>query len=449
MPVVSVKLNEWESITRKDNPALAERNFDRDQGSRRLAEELTAQNQLDVLELASGLALRASSFVGRIRLGEIEVTVQPKIKDAPLLHLMRYAYGLRDLHFYGQAGYDTTLGSFQDLLVQQLAMEVQELMARGLHREYLSKTEELASPRGRIHFERYVQTVPNARASLPCNYHSRSEDVLLNQILLAGVSLGARLTSDPDLRFRLRQVSKNMGTTISELRLDVFKLREAWHAMDRRTRAYEPSLRLIELLFGANGASLDGHVVDLSLSGFLFDMNRFFQTLVLRFLGEQLPGFEVQDEQRLYGIFAYDPLKNPRSRKAAPPRPDFVILKDKKITSVLDAKYRDLWEAALPRDMLYQLVVYALGHSGTEQRAAIVYPTLRSDAREQSILVYEPVTGATRARVDLRPLNLLRLDELLNDKGSKSARLELQQIARNLAFGCPGSTSLMSRSLSA
>jgi hypothetical protein len=63
--------------------------------ARRLAEELTKTRRMAVLELASGLELRATSFVGRFLLGELTVTVQPKIPDAPLLSLFRYAYGLR------------------------------------------------------------------------------------------------------------------------------------------------------------------------------------------------------------------------------------------------------------------------------------------------------------------------------------------------------------------
>ena len=42
------------------------------------------------------------------------------------------------------------LGLFQDLLVAQLHAEVRELVARGLRRRYVARSEELASPRGRI-----------------------------------------------------------------------------------------------------------------------------------------------------------------------------------------------------------------------------------------------------------------------------------------------------------
>ena len=53
---------------------------------------------LEVQELRTGLSVRSTSFVGRVRLGEIEVTVVPKLRSETLLTLLRYAYGLRNLH---------------------------------------------------------------------------------------------------------------------------------------------------------------------------------------------------------------------------------------------------------------------------------------------------------------------------------------------------------------
>jgi len=257
----------------------------------------------------------------------------------------------------------------------------------------------------------------------------------VNQVLLAGVSLASALATDLDLRVRMQRFSKVLRLTVSPVDLDAPKLREAWLSLDRRTNAYESSLKLIELLMGSAGVSLSAESARLSLRSFLFDMNRFFQALLSRFLGEHLPNCEVHDEHSLKGMFAYDPLKNPQNRKAPTPRPDFVVTQGSRIAAVLDAKYRDLWDKALPPSMLYQLAIYALGHNRAERLAAIIYPTLNPQAAQQSITIQEAVKGAVQARVDLRPVNLLFLSELLQAGSGPEARRRKVQFARQLAFG--------------
>ena len=121
------------------------------------------------------------------------------------------------------------------------------------------------------------------------------------------------------------------------------------------------------------------------MRGFLFDMNRFFQTLIMRFLREHLSGVAVHDEYRLKGMFEYVQWQNPLARRAPTLRPDFVVMRGGKMLAVLDAKYRDLWENSLPREMLYQLALYALGRGGGERTSAILYPTVDEGACEQSI----------------------------------------------------------------
>ena len=162
-------------------------------------------------------------------------------------------------------------------------------------------------------------------------------------------------------------------------------------------------------------------------------MNRFFQMLVGRFLKDNLPELAVHSEHRLKGMLAYLPGWNPRRQQAPVPRPDFVVSAGAKVEAILDAKYRDLWENTLPRDMLYQLAIYALGHEGGT--ATILYPTVHDQAMEARIEVRDPVLGARRALVVLRPVSLDRLEALISTKQTAAVLRERRLFAHELVFG--------------
>jgi 5-methylcytosine-specific restriction enzyme subunit McrC len=100
------------------------------------------------------------------------------------------------------------------------------------------------------------------------------------------------------------------------------------------------------------------------------------------------------------------------------------------VVTFLDAKYRDLWEQNLPREMLYQLAVYALsGRSGGN--AAIIYPTHAGAGREAVIEIAAPDSVEPPARVSLRPLDLLEVRRVI-ESGS---RREAVQMASDMALG--------------
>ncbi|MFA5343955.1 MAG: hypothetical protein WC381_08335 [Kiritimatiellia bacterium] len=434
MSIVDVSLREWETLEPTRGSVLAGRTLEGFDAGRQLAERLTKAGRVEILELARGIELRATSFVGRFSLGDITVTIHPKLTGSPLLSLLRYAYGLRHLSLYESVGYAATRFTFQDLLVQQLAAEARELLARGIHRDYERRQSELATPRGRIDFNRYARVGSRARAVLPYIEHPRVEDTLLNQVLLGGLVFAGRVTSDVDLRAQVKRLAKILAARVSEKRINGAVIADAWRATDRRTTAYEPALIVIELLLRGEGVSMNGDVQRVRLPGFLFDMNRFFQTLLSRFLRENLDGCEVEDECRFKGLFQYDPAKNPQQRKAPAQKPDFVVRRDRKIVAVLDAKYRDLWKLELPRDMLYQLALYALGQNGPMRRAVILYPTMETAAREQAIVVQEPVDGVSQAEVVMRPVKLFELDELVRGQDPQAGKRR-GAYAAHLAFG--------------
>jgi 5-methylcytosine-specific restriction enzyme subunit McrC len=204
--------------------------------------------------------------------------------------------------------------------------------------------------------------------------------------------------------------------------------------MDRLISAYHPAITIIAMLFKGEGISLEEYRQRIQLPGFLFNMDLFFQALLSRFLNEHLEEYEVRDQYKIKGMMNYDPSHNPRKRRAPTPRPDYVIMQQGRVVSILDAKYRDLWERDLPASMLYQLAIYALSQpQGVE--AVILYPTMQDEAQEARIVLSDPVYGTGRAHVVLRPVKLLYLEQLVIN--ARTVRNEREQVAlaRRLAFG--------------
>jgi len=133
-------------------------------------------------------------------------------------------------------------------------------------------------------------------------------------------------------------------------------------------------------------------------------------------------------------MMAYDPDYNPRKRRSPTPRPDYVILQKGQVVSILDAKYRDLWERDLPSHMFYQLAIYGLSRQ-QEKIAVILYPTTHDEMQEARIVLSEPTFGTGQAIVVLRPVNLLHLEKLVTGARTASNEREKEGFARQLVFG--------------
>ncbi len=433
LPPISITLSEWETMSSTTSPELAKQHFDDSVGSQQIIETLYNKRMLQITELRKGIEVKSFSYVGRVQVGNLSITVLPKLKSTSLLRLLRYAFGFRRLKLISDSTQHVDQYGFEDLLISQLNTEVQELISRGLQRNYIRQDEQLASPRGRIDISRLALDGGTVTATLPCQHYPRVEDTLLNRVLMAGLHLAAKIANLIDLRRDSKRLASQMEEQVSSIKLDVAVMNQAVLQMNRLTIAYEPALSIIRLLVESQGIVFESNTLATASPGFMFNMNTFFQELLSRFLRENLTNHIVRDEQGLKGMMRYNPQFNPQHKQSPTPRPDFAIMQQGNLIALLDAKYRDLWEKPLPREMLYQLVVYAISHRQQPQ-SSILYPTINDRAKEARIDINDPLYGKHIGQVCLRPVDLNRIEELVS-KDTAAIRKERERFALRLVFG--------------
>ncbi|MGD0006119.1 MAG: restriction endonuclease, partial [Anaerolineaceae bacterium] len=404
-----------------------------DPSAEHLASQLSNPGQVRFYQLVDGLRVETTSFVGSIRLGQLHLTIHPKIDGIPLLRLLKYGYGLRDLQLFNPNEFSTQKSNFLDLLILQLISEVEELISRGLLRRYVKKEEPLSNPIGRINFQQLARQGGLIDATLPCVFYHRLENCLHNQVILSGLLRAAHQTEDIALRVRTRRLASLMQESVQVIRLNQKILERVEQESNRLTEAYRPAITLVALLFGEQGIQTDDKAPQVQLNGYLFDMNRFFQALLSRLLNENLAVFHVKDEHHLKGFLTYIPGFDLPHRPDPLPRPDFAVFKGDKLVALLDTKYRDIWNQGLPREMLYQLIVYALSRHD-HRSATILYPSLDLSAHETRIQINEPLLGLSNGMVILRPVNLSILEHIIRQRDTKG----LSTLATELVFGKKG-----------
>ncbi|HPF40129.1 MAG TPA: hypothetical protein PK093_15945 [Phycisphaerae bacterium] len=431
---LKISLPEWSECTWESDSRLRDFSLDSSPSVQAALKAVNQSGQVEILEVKHGLIVKTKSHVGRIRIGGLDLTIRPKLPGMKLAALLRYAYGLRDLKLLSEHTIATAPVAFHDLLALQLYAEASELVARGLFRKYQRFDEDLASPRGRLNIQSIARRGGGgAVATLPCIHHPRSDDCLINRVVLSGLELAAGMVNDPELRLQLRSLSKVISESVTMVGLHRATFRELERESNRLTAAYRPAIRLIQLLVESRGITLQNEDLEVQLSGFLFDMNSFFQQVISRFLREFLVGHVVLDEVGLKGMMAYVSEFNPQNRKAPSPRPDFVILKNLRVVAILDAKYRDLWEKSLPRDMLYQLAMYAMGQADCHQ-ATILYPTMDATATESRVAIFDPVDSKEMGRVGLRPVRIDHLADLVSTQMVATNRRACAAFASSIVF---------------
>ncbi len=402
-----VNIKEWESEFKPGYELLTK-------NARDTAKLLKEKGIVEIIELKDGLQINSNSYVGKIMLDNLQINIYPKLNGIPLYTLLRYAYSLRELKLFDLANHSLNKLAFFDLLIYELYIEAVDLIRRGILKNYIRKEDSLSSPRGRIDIIRLSKQGGVIANKLPCRYFYRSENIILNQIILSGLRLALRLVVDRGLKVNLERVCSILSDTVDAPPLNRITLRKAKNSINRLTGRYTAILEIINILFESQGVQLEDGYASLGLHGYFFDMNSFFETLVGKLLINCNNGYYVKDQFNLHDMFLYTPDYNPRGRRSPTPRPDFALMKKGKVVKLLDAKYRDLWEKSLPSDMLYQLAIYAVSGIG-DKTATILYPTLNENPTVQKIDINDPITSLKMANIILQPINLIKISDLLSN----------------------------------
>lgn len=425
--ILRVALTEWET---RGPGELKGYHLTGDPAVQRAARELNDSRRVGLLQFVDGLQIEARSYIGRLCLGDLELIIRPKISPFELTALIAYAFSLSNTHFYdaGRQFY-ADLG-IADILVHQFADEVEHLLRRGLTQRYVRHSGSLSFPRGRINFNTMARQPYLAKAELPCSFYERTGEWELNRLLAAGLAAVNRVTIDAGLRQRLARLADAFPIQAPGLRLTSERVGRALENLDRLTERYAPALALLKLLVDGGCVTLEHGLEQEGVYSFLFDMNMLFQRLLARLFGEYIEGATVSNEFPL-NCLDYVTGFNPRNRPARSPRPDFAVWRGKDLIALLDAKYRDLWSRATPRDWIYQLALYASAF-GPVHEATILYPAVDRAATEQQIELRNLANANRQVLVRLRPVIIPTLASLLAARQRGADRSKLRQFCMDL-----------------
>ncbi len=246
---------------------------------RQVAETLAANRGwgIEVRPAGGGWLFRPSQMVGVVAVGEWRFSIRPKIGMRNLFALLDVDVGSLTIG-HDLFDFDTE----PDLLVALVRLfrhRLDDLLAKGMRRDYQGRAERLRTIRGRLDFAG-LATRPGPGMWVPCRYEEYTADIALNRLLLAATDRSLRVPGvpSPDRVTLRRHLGRFEGVSLEP---DTIEAVRDWNPtrLDEHYRAVVPIAKLIV-----------GETSPVDRAGgwtgrtFLLDMNK----LVEAFIGDRL-----------------------------------------------------------------------------------------------------------------------------------------------------------------
>ncbi|MEG4351423.1 restriction endonuclease [Microcoleus sp. LAD1_D3] len=300
--------------------------------------------------------LKSKGRVGNIPITpEFHIAIRPKVSINNLFGMLEYAYKLK-IKFPQGAIQCQFLEQSYERLANILAQKILERCRKGLYRDYLSKTERLASIRGRVDLRSALQKPWDVK--LKCHYSEQTGDIEDNQILawtlfIIGRSGLCRESVSSTVRkaFHALQGFVTLKHFKSEACID-----RNYH---RLNQDYQLLHALCRFFLDNTGPSHESG--DREMLPFLIDMANLYEQFVAEWLKANTPkGFFVKQQHRVTHDENYFD------------RIDLLLgdSETKKVQYVIDTKYKAPDKVA--NNDIHQIVAYA--NALKCQNAILVYP---------------------------------------------------------------------------
>lgn len=363
------------------------------------ATALSSSRLADVVPVGGGhWQVTAAHAVGALQVGKLTVRVIPKVGVVQVLRLLARAHGVRHLHLDDATvavGEDVGLTAVLAVLFVQEALSA---LAAGPLRGYRTEEQTLPFVRGRVRVREQELRRFGAVVPLEVTVDEWSADTDENRRIVAATR---RLLALPDLLPTSRHGLRRIDRLLADVRLPTPGQPLPPWTPTRLTARLHRLLRLADLVLTRSAVE---HVAGaVQVAGFVVPMERLFEDLVARLLGE-LDDDTVVAPQRGYAFDTGGLLRI---------RPDLVLRRDGRDVAVADTKYKVLDEQGrLRNDDAYQLLAYCsrlglqVGHLvyASGSLPAAPYQLRGSDVRLEvhKVELSEPVSAIERSIGQLR-----------------------------------------------
>ena len=293
--------------------------------------------------------LKPGEVIGALDIGDLSVSIRPKLGIERVLFLASYAmdaFKLRDKERFDFKDEDTLV----ETLVPAFASAARRAFARGLLHGYRTEDEALHIVRGRIRIDEQIRRRFGIPVPLEVRYDEFTDDVLTNRLVKAAA---ARLSL---MHIRSPRSRADLGwvdARLDNVALVEFSPNAVPHvSFNRLTEHYRDVVALARLILRYSTIEAERGVT--RAAGFLMDMNRVFQDFVTLALREAL-GLSDRTFRSDSGIRGVT-LDEGGCVKL---KPDISWWDGRHCMFVGDAKYKRVRDERVPNADLYQLLAYA------------------------------------------------------------------------------------------